>query len=34
MDGHLRQTLNLPFVPFFATFTADGLGVVATGQPH
>ena len=33
-DGHLRQTLNLPFVPFFATFTADGLGIVATGQPH
>ena len=32
LDGRLQRTFALPFVPFFAAFTADGLGIVATGQ--
>jgi hypothetical protein len=32
VEGDLQGTFQLPFVPFFATFTADGLGIVATGQ--
>jgi len=32
LSGALDRTYALPFVPFFATFTADGRTIVATGR--
>jgi hypothetical protein len=31
-DGQRQRTYELPFVPVFATFTADGREIVATGR--
>jgi hypothetical protein len=37
-DGRRLRTYDLPFIPMFATFTADGRSIVATGRqgnlPH